>query len=96
MDTSETKTVTSQSIIGQICFDLATLYFYKGNIEKAKNLFETCSGVQVNVPRVEYSQFNMVTHNLWSIAILSKYTKLLYRLFINCLKNAVFNVDVKY
>ena len=55
MDTSETKTVTSQSIIGQICFDLATLYFYKGNIEKAKNLFETCSGVQVNVPRVEFT-----------------------------------------
>ena len=51
MDTSETKTVTSQSIIGQICFDLATLYFYKGNIEKAKNLFETCSSVQVNVQR---------------------------------------------
>jgi hypothetical protein len=24
------------------------LYFYKGNIEKAKSLFETCSGVQVN------------------------------------------------
>jgi hypothetical protein len=48
MDTSETKTVSSQSIVGQICFDLGTLYFYKGNIEKAKSLFETCSGVQVN------------------------------------------------
>lgn len=48
MDTSETKTVSSQSIIGQICFDLGTLYFYKGNIEKAKSLFETCSSVQVS------------------------------------------------
>ena len=48
MDTSETKTVSSQSIVGQICFDLGTLYFYKGNIEKAKSLFETCSSVQVN------------------------------------------------
>ena len=47
MHTSETKTVSSQSIIGQICFDLGTLYFYKGNIEKAKSLFEICSGVQV-------------------------------------------------
>ncbi|CAB3992343.1 Hypothetical predicted protein [Paramuricea clavata] len=46
MDTSETKTVSSQSIIGQTCFDLGTLFFYKGNIEKAKSLFETCSSVQ--------------------------------------------------
>ncbi|XP_028392786.1 integrator complex subunit 8-like isoform X5 [Dendronephthya gigantea] len=46
MDTSHPKTVSSQSIVGQICFDLGTLYFYKGNIEKAKGLFEICSGVQ--------------------------------------------------
>lgn len=47
MDASVAKTVSSQSIVGQICFDLGTLYFYKGNIEKAKKLFEICSSVQV-------------------------------------------------
>ncbi len=56
MDTSETRTVSSQSIIGQICFDLGTLYFYKGNIEKAKSLFEICSSVQVS------SELQSVSH----------------------------------
>lgn len=50
MDTSDsaplTKVISCQEIIGQICYDLGTLYFYKENIEKAKRLFEKCSGVQ--------------------------------------------------
>lgn len=49
MDTSDSaaKIVSSQSVVGQICFDLGTLYFYKGNVEEAKSLFEICSSVQV-------------------------------------------------
>ena len=51
METSDSapliKVISSQEIIGQICYDLGTLYFYKENIKKAKSLFEKCSGVQV-------------------------------------------------
>lgn len=50
METSDSapliKVISSQEIIGQICYDLGTLYFYKENIKKAKSLFEKCSGVQ--------------------------------------------------
>lgn len=46
-ETPEIKMISSESVIAQVCFDLGTLYFNKGSIEKAKSRFEICIGIQV-------------------------------------------------